>query len=482
MLVEAFPWSESNLELYRRLTLCSGLAILDSSLEPRTHYLHSSGRWCFAAYAPFAILECYSRQARLLTAGQDQIIAGCPLAVLQKVLAPYQLPVEDSPTPLPAGAIGYFSYELGEMLVRGSTPGDTRFPLAYFSLYDAVISLDRHKKMLYFTSTGWPARGAVREAKAAARLNTMIETVFDPRPENPDCNIFQPKFSSNGTFYATGYSRSEYLWAVNRAQKHISYGDIYQVNLAQSFTISCKKKPFQLFTELVQSNPAPFSAYVQTPGFNIVSSSPERFLHYDPGSRLVHTRPIKGTRPRHRNKTEDQKLGVELLRSVKDRAEHIMIVDLERNDLSRVAARGSVEVPELMVLESFPTVWHLVSTVQAKLHADSNWLELFKAAFPGGSITGAPKKRAMEVIADLEPGPREIYTGTLGYFSFSGYFDFNIAIRTLVWEEGLVRFYAGGGIVADSEPEAEYQEILDKGRAFFQVLGLGGDGTWLEKR
>jgi len=228
--------------------------------------------------------------------------------------------------------------------------------------------------------------------------------------------------------------------------------------------------PYELYSRLRAINPAPFAAYLNFDDVAIVSSSPERFLQFAADTRMVYTRPIKGTRPRGANLEEDAKLAEELLNSEKDRAELIMIIDLERNDLGRVCEIGSVRVPELIVLEKYPTVYHLVSTVVGKLPKWKDRIDLLKATFPGGSITGAPKIRSMEIIDELEPTKRSVYTGAVGYLSFTGNMELNIVIRTFIVNNGKAYFQVGGGIVADSDPEAEYQETLDKAKALFEAL------------
>jgi para-aminobenzoate synthetase component I len=227
--------------------------------------------------------------------------------------------------------------------------------------------------------------------------------------------------------------------------------------------------PWALYLRLRERNPAPFAAFVDLPEAAIVSASPERFLRVD-GARRVETRPIKGTRPRGADRLDDEALGLALVKSTKDRAEHLMIVDLMRNDLSRVCAPGTVRVPELFSLERHPTVQHLVSTVVGTLEVGVDAVDLIRATFPGGSITGAPKIRAMEIIAELEPSARGVYCGSIGYWSVTGELDMNIAIRTAVTVRGRVYFGAGGGIVADSDPQEEYLETLDKARAIVEAL------------
>jgi para-aminobenzoate synthetase component 1 len=268
----------------------------------------------------------------------------------------------------------------------------------------------------------------------------------------------------------SNFTRDEYLCAVRRAKDYIAAGDIFQVNLSQRFESATDATPLDLYAALRAANPAPFAAYLPVDGGAILSSSPERFLRV--AGRHVETRPIKGTRPRRAGDDAfNERMRRELLASAKDRAELTMIVDLERNDLGRVCSYGSVRVTEPIVLEEYPTVFHLVTTVEGDLHEGRGLVDLLKAAFPGGSITGAPKIRAMEIIDELEPTRRSVYTGAIGYIGLDGSADLNIAIRTILLAQGRALLQVGGGIVADSDPEAEYQETLDKARALVQALG-----------
>ncbi|MFZ2643863.1 MAG: aminodeoxychorismate synthase component I, partial [Verrucomicrobiia bacterium] len=272
---------------------------------------------------------------------------------------------------------------------------------------------------------------------------------------------FEPALESNLT-------RDDYERAVRRILDYIAAGDVYQVNLSQRFRAQTPVEPELLYHTLRTTNPAPFAAYLDCGAGQILSSSPERFLQLR--GRYIQTRPIKGTRPRTGNEQADQKAARELMMSAKDQAELLMITDLERNDLGRVCEFGSVHVPELVTLESYATVLHLVSTVEGRLADGVTAMDAIRACFPGGSITGAPKIRAMEIIDELEPVARGVYTGAIGYLGFNGVADFNIAIRTMVHENGVVHFHAGGGIVADSEPALEYEETLHKARGMVQAL------------
>lgn len=268
------------------------------------------------------------------------------------------------------------------------------------------------------------------------------------------------------------FTKEEYISAVKKVKGYIASGDVYQVNLSQRFTTNLELPPFELYRCLRKINPSPFAAYLNFGKVTVISSSPERFLHFSSNNRVVHTRPIKGTRPRGKTPAEDSALAKELLSSEKDRAELIMIVDLERNDLSRVCEFGSVFVPELIKVEKHPTVYHLVSTITGRLPVDKSRIDILKASFPGGSITGAPKIRAMEIIDELEPTKRGIYTGSIGYFSFTGNMDLNIVIRTFIVKDNMAYFQVGGGIVSDSDPEGEYYETLDKGKALMEALNM----------
>jgi len=269
----------------------------------------------------------------------------------------------------------------------------------------------------------------------------------------------------------SSFTKRAYLDAVTRVRDYIFAGDIFQANLSQRFDAPLRHEcPWAFYTSLRSRNPAPFAAFLQSPEVIIISASPERFLRVDT-TRRVETRPIKGTRPRGVGPEHDAALGQALAESAKDRAENLMIVDLMRNDLSRVCRPGTVRVSELFSLEHYATVHHLVSTVVGQLEPGLDAMHLLHAAFPGGSITGAPKLRAMEVIAELEPSQRGVYCGSIGYWSVTGELDTSIAIRTaVVGPDGRLYFSAGGGIVADSDPEQEYQETLDKARALIDAL------------
>jgi para-aminobenzoate synthetase component 1 len=269
-------------------------------------------------------------------------------------------------------------------------------------------------------------------------------------------------------------SRSEYQNRFERIQSYILEGDCYQVNFAQSFEAEVEGDPWAAYRRLRRINPAPFSAYLETPHGSVLCSSPERFLRLQ--KRWVQTRPIKGTARRRDDPAADRRMAEGLAASDKDRAENLMIVDLLRNDLGKVCRTGSVEVTGLFEIESFARVHHLVSTIEGILAAGEDALSLLRACFPGGSITGAPKLRAMQIIEELEGRRRGVYCGAVGYIGFEGGMDTNIAIRTLVVRQNRLRFWSGGGIVYDSRVDAEYQESLDKAAAIFEMLACSPNG------
>ena len=360
--------------------------------------------------------------------------------------------------PLDAVLIGTFSYELGRAFAAGwlGGPGEGELPPVALAGFRAVWTWDPVARRGAVAGGDPRARRALEDELAAL---SGFSAAVEPPPH------FTPKERT---------SDREFLAAVRRAKAYIAAGDAYQVNLARRLDAPApdRRALRALYRRLAEATRAPFCAYLETAERTVLSSSPERFL----ASRgaWVETAPIKGTRPRGHTPAEDGALRAELVASAKDLAEHVMIVDLERNDLGRVCEVGSVSVPALARPRSFSDVHHLVSHVRGRLRAPSDWPALLRAAFPGGSITGAPKLRAMQIIAELEPVPRDVYTGALGCIDASGAVDLAIAIRTAVASRGELALHLGGGIVADSEPEAELRETRDKGRGFARSWGFAG--------
>jgi para-aminobenzoate synthetase component 1 len=340
---------------------------------------------------------------------------------------------------------------------------EEHMPDMAIGIYDGFVCVDHERRRCEIRA---------QDTEAGRRWATrMKETLSTPQASSPPSFVVLGNVRPNLEF--TAYAR-----AFNAVQDYIRAGDCYHINLAMRFSAPCSGHPWSLYLALRERNPAPYAAWMNFPFGQVLSSSPESFLSLKAGQ--VTTRPIKGTRPRGRDPHEDERLSTELAASAKDRAENLMIVDLLRNDLGKVCVPGSIEVPELFRVESFATVHHLVSTVTGRLAQDKTAVDLLAAAFPGGSITGAPKQRAMEIIESLEPSRRGVYCGALGYLGLDGSMELNIAIRTLVCSNGRVRYWVGGGLVADSDVLGEYQECLDKGRAMQEVLDgfrfRSGDG------
>ncbi|MEK0083135.1 aminodeoxychorismate synthase, component I [Geminicoccaceae bacterium SYSU G07066] len=422
------------------------------------------GRWSYVAVDPFLTLS--SKDGRIVLG--ERSFSGDPFAVLQRALAHHRLDHDPGlPVPFQTGAIGYLGYDLCHHLERLPYPAedDLAFPDLVLGFYDAVLAFDVLDRRAWILSSGWPEttpqavmhRQKARLDQLAARLDRAAGPVDPPEPESL-------------VAIASNFTRSAYEAAVQRVVDYILAGDIFQANLSQRFLAELPQglSPFDLYHRLRRRNPAPFAAFLDFGEVAIASASPERFLELR--GRKVETRPIKGTRPRGSSPETDERLARELLESEKDRAENVMIVDLLRNDLSRVCADHTVLTPEICVLESFATVHHLVSTVTGELAAGLDAVDLLRATFPGGSITGAPKIRAMEIIAELEPTRRGPYCGAIGWLGFDGWMDTSITIRTYAIKGRRVAFQAGGGIVADSDPSAEYDETLAKAKALIEAL------------
>lgn len=437
---------------------------LDSSLPGE-----KLGRWSFMGSDPFLVLKTFGRRIILEEAGQTRQFTANPFELLRETMAGYSLERGEEEIPFLGGAVGFFSYDLGRMVenLPQQSENDLHTPDIYLGFYASLVAVDHQENRAYLVSSGLPLSGEAAAAKAAtdldalrAKLNNLPE-LSDPWAE-PDIGPSEIK---------TFFSKETYGRAVERIRDYIVAGDIYQANMTQRFDAPLCMPPYQLYRRLRRANPAPFAAYLDCGNnFRVLSSSPERFLLLEDG--VVETRPIKGTSPRGKTPDEDKANAASLLASEKDRAELVMIIDLVRNDLGRACSYGSVRVPELIMLEQYATVFHLVSTVRGKLAPGKTVVDLLKAAFPGGSITGAPKIRAMEIIEELEPVRRGVYTGSIGYLGFDGRADLNIVIRTFINKDDRVHLQAGGGIVFDSEPGLEYEETLHKAKALLRSLGV----------
>ena len=429
-------------------------------------------RYSFVVARPFLTLRTSGSRCEMQAANQTHVQYGNPWHVLDRLLARYELIDEiDLPFPL-GGCFGYWGYDLKNFVeprLRPRAVNDLELPDCYVGFYDSLAIFDHHLGKTWIVATGLAADGTRSESRSRQQADWWHEKLEDDNfhgtsdPTNiwDNSEIIQP--TSNCT-------RNQFLATIRRALDYIHAGDIYQVNLSQRLTAPWASGGWEFHCALNAASPAPFSAFIDAGDFQIASSSPERFLRLS--GQHVQTRPIKGTRPRDANPQRDAQLAHELQSSGKERAELVMITDLLRNDLGRVCEFGSVAVPELMRLEQFPQVQHLVSTVEGRLRPELSHLRALRECFPGGSITGAPKFRAMEIIDELEPVTRGPYTGSIGYLGFNRESQFNIAIRTAIVREGQVWFQTGAGIVADSDPEMEYEETLAKARGFKAALKL----------
>jgi len=446
---------------------------LDSGMDPG-----KLGRYSFIGSSPFLVLSSRGSEVTLMRGTEKSSLSGNPFDVVNDLLEVYRLDSSSPPVPFLGGAVGYFSYDLCHFIERlpGTAVDDLELPECYFGFYDLVIAFDNLQGKACIISTGFPElREAERMERASQRLREVKEKLSGVSASGREALLVPVSSTAEQVALTRGFTHQGYVDAVERARKYIINGDIFEVNLSQRFEAGLTITPYELYRRLRQINPAPFAGYLGFDEVSVVSASPERFLRVR-GDR-VETRPIKGTRPRGKTPAEDEALASELVSSIKDRAENIMIVDLERNDLGRVCRFGTIKVTELAVLEVFPTVFHLTSTVEGNLREGKNCIDLLKATFPGGSITGAPKVRAMEIIDELEPTKRSVYTGSIGYLSFNGDLDLNIAIRTFLVKGSRAYFQVGGAVVYDSDPEAEYQETLDKARALIDALNMAATRT-----
>ncbi|HHJ20561.1 MAG TPA: aminodeoxychorismate synthase component I [Gammaproteobacteria bacterium] len=451
-LVASLPYSNDSTALFALLADQDWAVFLDSgTAETR------QGRYDILAADPMTTLVTRGLQTEITTRSETRYSQQDPFDVLRSALGPAAQPYAD--WPFTGGALGYFSYDLGRRIesLPDTLDNDQDLPEMAVGIYDWVIVVDHDKQQTHLLSDG-------RDEKTRRDWAGLVEKFHRPGQTQAS-----QSFEGCGQVSAE-ISQDQYAAAFHQIKRYIVEGDCYQVNLAQRFSTRCDADPWSLYLNLRQFNPAPFSAYLNLPFVQVLSCSPERFIQVSGDQ--VKTQPIKGTRPRSSSPQQDQAQAARLLNSEKDRAENVMIVDLLRNDMGKNCVTGSVKVPRLFEVQRFATVHHLVSTITGKLAPDSDTLALLRGCFPGGSITGAPKIRAMEIIEALESHRRGIYCGAIGYIDFNGDMDTNICIRTLTYQQGLLHFWAGGGIVHDSTLEGEYQESFDKAAAILKFFGV----------
>ncbi|MDA8335318.1 MAG: aminodeoxychorismate synthase component I [Peptococcaceae bacterium] len=474
------------LPLVRELTIGSGAASLFECLRGRPYpfLLESSllveglGRWSIMGADPFLVLRSRDDRVTIESGGKSHTFEGDPLRELRRLLALYRL--EPGFLPFTGGAAGYFGYDLGRRLERlpALAVDDLHLDDLCLGFYDRAVVVDGAGGAAWAVSNGFPETDPEARLDRARERLAGLEEVLAGGEEGES----RPYGGPGADRPRSHFDRDGYCRAVQKVREYIAAGEIFQANISQRFSCLRTMDPWTVYRRLARISPAPMAAFLGFPDVQVAGSTMERFLKVN-GSR-VETRPIKGTRPRGRDAAGDGRLARELWQSSKDRAELVMIVDMERNDLGRVCRTGSVQVPELFRLEAYATVYHLVATVTGELAAGKDLVDLLAASFPGGSISGAPKIRAMEIIEEVEPVRRGIYTGSIGYLGFDGAADLNIVIRSLVFKDGWVHWQVGGGITYDSDPYLEYLETLDKARALFGALGLpeGESRLWTSSR
>ena len=449
--IEELPYFEDSAALFMPWADRHWAVFLDSGFP------HSrQGRFDILAADPVCTLVTRGKLTEISQDGHITVSSDDPFELVKQALGDK---IDSLPTlPFYGGAIGYFAYDLARRLERlpSLAHDEENIPEMVIGIYDWAVIVDHLERRSWLVGLG-------RDPSTLARWPHLCHSFS----QIPIINWPHENFSVISET-RSNLDRPAYTQAFRRIQHYIREGDCYQVNLAQRFSAECKGSPWTAYETLRHINPAPFSAFLNFPSVQILSSSPERFLKCADGT--VETKPIKGTRPRSPNPEEDMYSLQALQESLKDRAENLMIVDLLRNDIGKNCQPGSVHVPHLFATESYTTVHHLVSTVRGKLVSGQHALDLLRGCFPGGSITGAPKIRAMEIIEELEPHRRGIYCGSIGYIGYDGNMDSNIAIRTLIHSDRRIRFYAGGGITVDSDAEKEYQECYHKAAAMLTLL------------
>lgn len=440
-MIAALPYPESVPDLFEKIADLPWPVFLDSA---------GLGRYDILAAAPFLTLVSKDGVTEISDGHSSTFSDEDPFVILRKQLLPLQ---GKSGFPFAGGAIGYFGYDLGLHLNGiASEKTNSGFPDFAFGLYDWAITVDHEAKKAHLVSRGEKLPEKLLERLSSESRKMALFRLSGPIKSSPDFEAYAKAFS--------------------RIKNYIAAGDCYQVNLARSFEAPFSGDPWTLYREIRKTSPAPYSAYLSNPYCSILSASPERFLQVDEGR--VETKPIKGTRPRSNDPLEDALLAQSLLNSEKDRAENLMIVDLLRNDLGKACEAGTVKVDKLFDVEHFASVHHLVSTVSGRLGQGEDALSLFKGAFPGGSITGAPKRRAMEIIEELEPFRRGPYCGCIARIGFDGNMDSSIMIRTLAASKNRICLWAGGGIVNDSILREEYEEIGHKAGMLLSCMESAG--------
>ncbi|HDR8065295.1 anthranilate synthase component I [Bacillus thuringiensis] len=417
------------------------------------------GRYNIVGLNPVAVIQGKGEKLHISESGKETIKKGNPLDLMQEYMEQWKTDYNPEYPPFQGGAMGYFSYDCIRYIEKlpSLAEDDLNIPDIYFLLFDDVFVYDQKEKVLWIIT-----HYVDKHAEAEERLNEWKDLWTAEVPE-----VTMPFERPKKKNEAVAFTEAGFMKAVERIQEYIGNGDVFQVNLSTRQERTLQTHPLEIYTSLRKINPSPYMGYLELGDFQIVSASPELLIKKQ--GQEVSTRPIAGTRSRGANEQEDQDLARELIENEKERAEHVMLVDLERNDLGRVCKYGTVEVDEFMVIEKYSHVMHIVSNVRGEVEEDKDAFDLVKAVFPGGTITGAPKIRTMEIIEELEPVRRGIYTGSIGWIGYSGDTELNIVIRTLLAKDGQAHVQAGAGIVIDSNPKNEYKESLKKAIALWRA-------------
>ncbi len=439
----------------------SSVVFLDSATNTS-----DMGRYSYLTADPFVVLRSNGDEVDITNGSDTKQFVGNPWDILEQTIEEYAIETPKGNFPFEGGAIGYWAYDMGRTIeeLPSTAVRLYEYPEMFIGLYDWVLVQDHVKRTVTLITTNYNP-----DITAHKRKDWVLNLIRQTELERSLCQT--PPLSDNEV--DSNFSNDDYQAAVQKVKAYLEAGDIYQANISQRFNLPFQGDAWLLYLKLRQFNPGAFAAYLKTPDIHLLSSSPELFLAVD--DKEVMNRPIKGTHARASNPMEDLQFAEELENSEKDQAENIMIVDLMRSDIGKVCEIGSVEVTALNQIERHPTVWHLVSTVVGRLRSEFASIDLLRYCFPGGSVTGAPKIRAMEIIEEIEPVRRGVYCGSVGYISFSGNMKTNIAIRTMVMEGENICFHSGGGIVTDSDPASEYSETIDKAVGLMRALGLK---TW----
>ena len=464
-IIERLECPLSREEVFSLFAELRDTAFLNSSLSS------DAGRYSFIGLDPF--LNIKTKDTRIETTdGEGTFVQeNNPFEYLRSIFDRYNVS-NDTPFPFIAGGMGCFSYDLKNMLedLPRKAIDDLGMPDICFNFYRTILIFDEmdqdHVYVSVLDSADWDAGKTINNVKE--KLSKGLSECQSVRVSDSRFSILDTRYSIPDTTFSSNFTKQEYLDAVEQVKEHIRAGDIYQACLSQRFRTRSSRSARDLYLALNKINPAPFSAFLNTGDIAIISSSPELFLRRR--GDIIETRPMKGTRPRGLTPQEDYRIRGELEKSPKDISELLMIVDLERNDLGRIALPGTVKVTEPRRIESYSTVFQTIAVIQGTVKQDTDNIDIIKAAFPGGSIAGCPKIRAMEIIDSIEPTARGAYTGAMGYLSFHDTMDLNIAIRTMIKKGDDLYFQVGGGIVAESDPEGEYEETLVKARAMMRAV------------